>query len=131
MTVAPYTPEIYPTLLPWWERHGVPAVPSHCLPKLGVVVANDSGENILAAWASMDNSTGLAFLLWPTGNPDTPARLIHTALRHATAYLIETLRAFGYHTLLAATHSTSVARQWKQYGFTPDTRPLHLHSFSL
>jgi hypothetical protein len=128
MTVATYRPDLhYPIACQWWENHGQNPVPSHRIPKHGVMVSNDT-INLFLTWAAMDNSTGLAFLLWPIGNPAAPPRQIHSATRIGIDFLTESLRIFGYHTLYTATHSHGLRRQLSKIGFHTDPIPTH-HQF--
>jgi hypothetical protein len=127
LSISPYSQEQhYPQICEWWKSHNVPAVPPQCLPKLGVMVSHGS-QDILIAWASMDNSTGLAFYLWPTGNPLAPKRHIRQAVSHSSAYLQGVLKSFGYHTILYATHRPSLSRCFSNLGLVTDGRPLYLH----
>lgn len=131
MTVSPYNAaDHYPTITQWWRAHDTAPIPREVLPKLGVVVYQEE-RPILSAWASMDNSTGLAFYLWPTGNPAASPRQIKAALQHSVAYLSEVVRSLGYHTFIAGTHRRSVARQLSILGFATDPRPLFLSTAAL
>lgn len=129
MTVRPYTPEDYPTILAWWLNHRVTPTPQDCLPALGTIV-EDSGRPILAAWASMDSSSGVAYLLFPVGNPSALPTRIAPALTHAVGYLSAVLRDMGYHTLMSATHRASLAGALTKLGFTR-AQPVHYQTISL
>lgn len=129
MTVRPYHSDDYPTVLAWWLMHGVTPTPEDCLPRLGVMI-EDNDRAILAAWASMDNSCGLAFLLFPVSAPKAPARSISKALTHSVAYLTTVLTELGYHTILSATHRASLSRHLARHGFT-HAQPVHFQTLAL
>ncbi len=76
----------------------------------------------------MDNSCGLCFLLWPIGNPSSPARHIGQTVPHVIGHLKSLARQFGYHTMLAMTHRESLARKFTRLGFRPDDQQIRLHS---
>lgn len=130
MTVHLYSAEDYPTVLSWWDAHGVTPTPEACLPRLGVIVRDVTDTPVLAAWASMDNSCGIAFLLFPVANPHTSHTATDIALTHAIGYLTQVLRELDYHTILSATHRASLARALNRRGFTL-AEPVHFQTLSL
>ena len=119
MTITLYQPDDYPTIDAWWKARGTTPTPENCLPRLGVIIRDHAGEAIFAAWVSMDNSCGIAFLLFPVSKPETPPSTIAASLSHTVGYFAEILKDLGYHTLLSGTHRHSLARSLESLGFTP------------
>lgn len=125
-----YKPEDYTDLLPWWHGHGVISPPEGCIPKLGLI-AEDDGFPVFACWASLDNSCGLAFLVWAVSNPLARARAVHAAVTPTIDCLSKIIKDFGYHTLIGITHADSLVRQLHKQGFVPDSRLIRLNQKSL
>lgn len=129
--LRPYEPaRDYPTMQAWWAGHNAPATPAGALPKLGLLAVVDDRETF-AAWASMDNSCGLSYLLWPVSNPMAPSREVARCIGPTLDLLKSLVRDFGYHTMLAMTHSESLAAYFPRNGFTSDVGLIRLHSANL
>ena len=128
--LRPYQPDDYPLLLAWWDGHAAPATPAECLPGLGMVALCD-GVPTFAAFCSMDNSCGLCCLLWPVSNPAATPRAVVRCIAPVLELLREIAKGFGYHTMLAMTHSESLAKHFSKLGFTADDWMIRLHSCHL
>lgn len=103
----------------WCEAHDYGGLPSHILPKLGVVVQAD-GHDVAALWLYMDNSCGVAFAEHPITKGGLNPKLAKAALVFAMRFLQKEAAACGYHTIIIRT-LPALSRWAKDAGFVKDS----------
>lgn len=121
----PYDKDDYPTLLGWWEKHGVPPVPQFYLPDCGLVAIED-GHPTAAAWVYFDNSIGLAWFAWLVSNPAVSPVVAERGMRSLLAAAEEICRAQNRPVLFVEAPRASLEKWYRRQGFLVNHPTVHL-----
>lgn len=112
----------YEDVCRWWDSHGMKAIPSGYLPKVGVMVESDEGTKLCAGWIYMDNSSPVSWFEWVTTNPKNRPTLSMLSLRAAVGAAKAAVAAIreeaqGNGILLFTCRQPSLARLFEKEGF--------------
>ena len=111
-----YTPEDYDILLDWATQRNVAPVPKEILPKLCLMVWEDSDPLAFTA-LYMDNSISVALMIWTATNPQNKPKENGRALDYLIGAAKHVLSDQGYTMSLAVTGVDSLAKFMCNRGF--------------
>lgn len=112
-----YATADFPVIKKWFEGHSGKAVSEAVLPKCGVIVEDDGGAPLAAAWIYQDNSVGVAWLAWIVTNPAISVRTAPAALEYLLDSAEAICREFNYGLLFTMTDRPALGRWLKKQGF--------------
>lgn len=72
MKAVAYTPDKYKRLADWWTAHGWDPVAECVLPKIGLIVINESGDLLAAGFMYHDPSAAMGQMEWIVTNTEIP-----------------------------------------------------------
>ncbi len=119
MTIRPFTAHDYPTLVQWWDGHGMPAIPPHAIPPFSWIVEATGPAAFAAAY--MDNGgTGVALITWITTNPENRRRESYHALESLLPFMRDHLaKQLDYTVQLSLTNQPGLEKLLIRMGFKP------------
>lgn len=123
---------VYPILEAWWRGHGWDPVALAVLPRCGVMIEDDAGQPIAAAFLYMENSgVGVAWMEWTVTRPELPGRQAYLAITMLTQAVREVALALDYGVVMTTARQDSLVRVLERNGFAVTDRGMtHLLMFS-
>ena len=106
----------YSILDEWARARGSTAIPKDIIPKLSLIVV-DGDEYRAFTSLYMDNSIGVAMMLWTTTNPKNTPKQSKRALDYLLTAAKKALAEHGYFVLMTATGVRSISRFLRKDGF--------------
>jgi hypothetical protein len=107
----------YPIVRPWWEKHQGVAVPINILPPVGVMVEDEDGHPLAAAWLYMAVGVGVAWMSWSVTNPAMLPQKRVKALEVVTDALEVLCCTHDYGIMFTETDKPALTRWFKARGF--------------
>jgi hypothetical protein len=107
----------YPIVSPWWVAHQGVTVPANILPPVGVMVVDDNGAPMAAAWLYMAVGVGVAWMSWSVTNPSLPAQQRVRALDVVADALEVLCCTHDYGIMFTETDKPALTRWFKARGF--------------
>ena len=114
---------LYEVIRPWWEEHGWQAVPLAVLPRCAVLVEDDDGKPLAAAWLYMENSgVGVAWMEWTVTNPILTPWRSYAAITMLTQAVREVALELDYGVVMTTARQDSLVRVFERNGFAVTDR---------
>lgn len=113
----------YDTLAGWWPAHGWNAVPLAVLPRCGVMIEQDDGTPMAAAFLYMENSgVGVAWMEWTVTSPQLTPRQSLLAITMLTQAVREVALELDYGVVMTTARQESLVRLLERNGFAVTDR---------
>ena len=109
------TPENYPILVEWWEKHNMSPVAMDMLPPLGMIIKKNKTP-VYAIFIYL-TGTGFAWLGWEVSNPDALPEQKRGALEYGINQYIPGLKKMGVKVIITTTYHKGLVNSLKKINF--------------
>jgi hypothetical protein len=106
----------YPDICEWWRAHQFQYVPLKALPRVGVVIVDETGLKHCAGFLYTAES-GWGWLEWVVANPAAPLKQKKEAINLLVQSLTNIAKGAGIERMISSLHSKGLVKIFENNGF--------------